>query len=73
MRERSRKLVTTDKSAVLAKSSFDPTVVEDSESDRRFSDPPCTDESDGFEVFSESDDLLNQLVAPETVPWSRGR
>jgi hypothetical protein len=70
---RSRKLITTDKSAVIAKSVFDPTVVEDSESNRRFPDPPRTDESDGFEVFGESDDLLNQLVTPEKVPGGRGR
>jgi hypothetical protein len=59
MSARSRKLITTNKSSVIAKSIFDPIVVEDGEGDRRFPDPPCTDESNGFEVLSESSDLLN--------------
>jgi hypothetical protein len=67
MGARSRKLITADKSTVFAKSSFDPIVVEDGEGDSCFPDPPCTDESDGFEVFSESGDLLDQLVTSETV------
>jgi hypothetical protein len=73
MSARSGKLITTDKPSVLAKSIFDPIVVEDSEGNRRFPDPPCTNESDGFDVFGESDNLLDQLVTPETVPRGRGR
>ena len=48
-------------------------MVEDGEGDGGFPNPPCTDEGNGFEVFSESDNLLNQLVTPETVPRGRGR
>jgi hypothetical protein len=70
---RSGKLITSDKPSVLANSIFDPIVVEDGEGDRRLPDPPCADESDGFEVFCESDNLLNQLVTPETVPGGRWR
>jgi hypothetical protein len=73
MSARSRKLIATNKSAVIAKSFFDPTVVEDGERNRCFPDPPCTNEGDGFEVFSESDHLLDQLLTSEAVPRSRGR
>ena len=70
---RGRKLIATDESTVSAKSFFDPIVVEDGESDGCFPDSPSADESDWFEVFSKSDDLLNQPVPPKTVPWGRGR
>jgi hypothetical protein len=59
MRERSRETITTYESPVLAKPLFDPAMVEGSKGNRRFPDPPCTDESDGFEIFGESDDLLD--------------
>ena len=65
-------LVATDKSPIVAKSFFDEMVVEESESDRRFSDPRCTDESEGFELLSESNKLLNHAVTSKTVPWRRG-
>ena len=48
-------------------------MVENSESNGRFADPSCTYESDGFQVFGESDDLLNQIIASKTGPWRRGR
>jgi hypothetical protein len=51
VRARSRKLITTNKTSVLAKSIFGSNVVEDGEGDRRLPDPPCTDESDSFEIF----------------------
>ena len=73
MSARSWELTTTDKSAVLAKPILDAIVVEDREGDGCFPDPACTDQSDGFQVFSESDDLLNQSFASETRPWRRGR
>ena len=69
----SRELVTTNKSTVVAKPVLDPIVVEDSEGNGCFPDSPCTDESDGFKVFSESGDFLNQFVAPKTGPGPRGR
>ena len=73
MDPRCRELIATDESAVVAKSILDAIVVEDSEGDGRFSNPPCTDESDRLEVFRETDKFLNQLIAPETGPgqWRR--
>ena len=68
-----RELITTYKSAVVAKPVLDPIVVEDSEGDGCLPDATRTDESDRFEVFSKSGDLLDQLVASETGPesWRR--
>jgi hypothetical protein len=73
MRAGSWELITADKSTVVAESFFDPIVVEDLEGNRCLADPPCADESDGFEISSESDDRSNQLVASETVPRGWGR
>ena len=38
--------IATDKSTVIPKSALDATMVEDSEGDTRFANPPCTNESD---------------------------
>jgi len=48
-------------------------MVKDCQSDRRFPDSPCTDESDWSEAFGQTDDLLDQLVPSETRPrgWWR--
>ena len=73
MSGRSRKLIAANESTVLAKSFFNPIVMENCEGNRCLPYSPRTDESDGFEVFSESDDLLNQLVPSETIPWRWGR
>ena len=73
MRARRGKLIAADESAVLAKSFLDPILVEDSESDGRFTDPSCADESNRFEVLSESDDFLNQVTPPKTAARRRGR
>ena len=73
MGTRSWELIAPDESTVVSKSFFDPVVVENSESNRRFADPSCTDESDGFQVFGESDDPFNQIIASETSPRGRGR
>jgi hypothetical protein len=73
MRTRSWELVATDEPAVLAKPLLDAIVVEDSESDRRLPDPSCTDESDGCEGSGETNDLFDQLIAPETGSRRRGR
>ena len=59
MSARCRELITTDKVAVIAKPVLDAIVVENSEGDGCFPNAPCTDESDGFEVFSKIDDLLD--------------
>lgn len=44
---RSQDLFATNESTVLAKSLFDPIVVENGEGNRCFPDPSCADESDG--------------------------
>jgi hypothetical protein len=67
MDTRCRELITTDKSTVVAKPVLDPIVVEDGEGDGCLPNAPCADESNGLEVFSESDDLLNQFVASKQV------
>ena len=46
--------------AVVSESFLDALVVKDSQGDGRFSYPPCTDESDGFELFGTTNDILNQ-------------
>jgi hypothetical protein len=61
----SGELVTSDESTVIAKPFLDPIVVEDGQCDGCLSDPSGTDEGNGLEVFSETDDLLNQFVAPK--------
>ena len=73
MSVRSWKLITADESTVPAKSFFDSIVVEDGEGDGGFPNPPCADEGDGFEVFSKSDDLVDQFITSKTIPWRRGR
>ena len=59
MGERCRELVATDEPPVITETLGDAIVMEDGESDGRFSDSPWTDESDWSEVFSEVDDLLD--------------
>jgi hypothetical protein len=73
MDTRSWKLITADEATILTKSAFDSVVVEDGESNGCFPDPPSAYESNGFEMFGEPDDLLNQLTAPETSPGCRRR
>jgi len=53
------KLVATDEPTVIAKPLLDAIVMEDSQSNRRLPDPPCTDESDWGEVFNETNDPLD--------------
>ena len=68
MSTRSRELVATYESTVLAKSMLDATVVEDSQGNRCFPDSTCPDKCDRGEVLSEADDLLDQVIASETCP-----
>jgi hypothetical protein len=46
-----RELISPNEPTFLAKSFFDPIVVKEDEGNRRFPNPSCTDQSDGFEVF----------------------
>ena len=59
MGERCWKLIAADKSAAIAKPLLDAIVMEDSQCDRCFANPSGANESDGFEAFSETDDLLD--------------
>ena len=70
---RSWELVTADESTVIAEPVPDAIVVEDGEGDGCFSNPPCTDESEGLKILSEINDFLDQFVASEAGPGRRGR
>ena len=61
-----RELVATDEPAVVSKPLHDAIVVEDSQGNGRFSDPPCADESDWSEVFHETNEICDQFIASET-------
>ena len=69
----SGKLIATNEPTVLAKPFFDPIVVQESEGKSCFLDPTRADESNGLEVFGESDNLFNQFVTSETGPRRWGR
>ena len=56
---RSRELVAADESPVVAKPFFDPAVVEDRQSNRRFSNATSTDQSDRIEIFCEANNPFN--------------
>ena len=72
MSARGRELVTADESTIVAKSSSDAIVIKDSQGDRSLSDPGGTNESNLGEVFYESNNLLDQLVASKENPrWWR--
>ena len=73
MKDRGREFIAADESTVTAKSLLDPIVVEDSEGNRRFPDPPCTDQGDGLQFFGDPDDLVNEFLTSEAGPWRRGR
>ena len=64
-------LVATDKPTILAEQFLDAIMVEDGQNDRRFANPTNTNESSWSEVFYETNDSLDQLVAPK-VPRRRG-
>ena len=70
---RSRELIATNESAVITKPILDPIVVEHGKGDGRFPNPPCADESNRFEVFSQTGNLLDQFAASETGPGRRRR
>ena len=68
-----RELVATDESTVVTETFLDVIMMEDSESDGRFSDSPWTDECNWSVIFREINDLFDQLVTSETGPrwWGR--
>ena len=56
-------LVATDEPTVVAESLPDAIIVEDGQGDRSLANPAGTDESDWSEMFCETNDLLDQVVA----------
>ena len=59
MSPRRGELIASDEPTVTAKPCVDARMVEDAECNQCFPDPPRTDESDRFEVFGETDNLLD--------------
>ena len=70
---RGLKLVAADKPPVFVEPFLDATVVEDAQGNGCLANTTRTDESDWGEAFSETDDLLNQLIPSEEGPWWWGR
>jgi len=66
-------LIATDESTIIAEPLFDAIMVENRQGNGCFPNPPGADESDWSEVFSQTDDLLDQLVPSETRPRPWGR
>ena len=73
MRARGGELVATDEPTVIAKSLLDPIVMENGQSGGCLANSTGTDESDWSEAFRETNNLLDQLVAPKGGPRWRGR
>jgi len=73
MSERGGELVAADEPAVDTKPLLDAIVVEDGESEGRLSDSANADKSKWSEVFCQADELLDQLVSSEEIPWWRWR
>jgi hypothetical protein len=69
----SRELIAANKSAIFAKPILDARVVEGGQRDGCLADPSDTDKSNGRQVFSEDNDLFDELVASETGPRRWGR
>jgi len=68
MGEQDGGLTATDELTIIAKQSLNAVVTKGCQGDRRLANPPGTDESGWSEVPCETNDLLDQLVAPIKVP-----
>ena len=73
MSRRGGELIAANESTVVAEPSFDAIVMKDGQGDGCLSDSADTNESDGCEVFGQTDDLLDQLATTEAGSWRRGR
>ena len=73
MSARGRKLVATEEPTVVSEPFLDTIVMEDGQSNGCFPDSSWTDKSDWNEIFSETNNLLDQFVTSETDPRRRGR
>ena len=72
MNARGRELIAADESTVVTEPLLNPVVVEDGEGSRCFSDSTCTDEGDWGEVFGQTDDTLDKVLASEAGPRRLG-
>ena len=72
MGEGGGELITTNESTVVTKPLLDAIVVEDRQSDGCLADPTWTNECDWGEVFSETNNLLDQVVTSTAGPWRWG-
>jgi hypothetical protein len=68
MREGCRELVAPDETAVLAETSLDAIVMKDSQRDRCLADPSSADQSHGFEVFGEANNLPQSTRRGQSRP-----
>ena len=66
-------LVASDEAPIVTETLLDAVVVEDCESDGCLADPSWTDQSNWGQVFSETNNLLNQIIASTAGPWRWGR
>ena len=73
MSGRGGELIAANEPTVVAESLFDSIVMEDFQSDGRLPDPACTDKSGGFDVFSQTNNLVDKIATSETGLWRRGR
>jgi len=73
MSPRYRRPVAAGGSAVIAESILGATVIEDGQRDRCLADTSSTGGSGMCQIFYETNNALDQIVAFETRPWLRGR
>jgi len=67
-----KELIATDESTVVTKPLLDAVVVQNGQSDGRLADSASTDKSNWGEIFRETDNPLDQLVASEEDSRGRG-
>jgi len=71
MNERGWKSVASDEPTIPVKPLLDAMVMKNGQNNGCLADSTGTNESDGREVFCQSDDIFDQLVTAETSPRRR--
>jgi hypothetical protein len=66
---RRRELVTAHEPSIVTEPLLDAITVEDSQGNRCFPNAPCTNESDRDKVFSQADNLFDQIITSKEPPW----
>ena len=69
----SGKLVATDEATIVTESLLEAIMMKGGQSDGGLADTASANESDGRQVFRQTDDLLYQFLTSKTDPWRRGR